>query len=61
MNVMTSMDSMTTLRDVLGAAERSHVAVGHFNFADLVTLKAVATSARELGLPVMVGVAEGER
>lgn len=52
---------MSTLREVLEAAERSHVAVGHFNFADLVTLKAVATSARELAVPVMVGVSEGER
>jgi ketose-bisphosphate aldolase len=52
---------MTTLRDVLEAAQRRRVAVGHFNFSDLVTLKAVATSARELAVPVMVGVSEGER
>jgi len=52
---------MATLREVLEAAERSHVAVGHFNFSDLVTLRAVATAARELAVPVMVGVSEGER
>jgi fructose-bisphosphate aldolase class II len=52
---------MNTLREVLEAAERAHVAVGHFNFSDLVTLKAVATSAHELRVPVMVGVSEGER
>ena len=52
---------MNTLREVLDAAERAHVAVGHFNFSDLVTLKAVATSAHELRVPVMVGVSEGER
>jgi hypothetical protein len=52
---------MTTLREVLEAAERSRVAVGHFNFSDLVTLKAVATTAGELAVPVMVGVSEGER
>ena len=52
---------MATLREVLEAAERSHVAVGHFNFSDLVTLRAVATAARELVAPVMVGVSEGER
>ena len=52
---------MNTLREVLDAAERAHVAVVHFNFSDLVTLKAVATSAHELRVPVMVGVSEGER
>jgi len=52
---------MNTLREVLEAAERAHVAVGHFNFSDLVTLKAVATSAHELRVTVMVGVSEGER
>src|SRR5437867_9741229 len=52
---------MNTLREVLDAAERAHVAVGHFNCSDLVTLKAVATSAHELRVPVMVGVSEGER
>lgn len=52
---------MTTLREVLEAAQRSRVAIGHFNFSDLVTLRAVATSARELAVPVMVGVSEGER
>ena len=52
---------MNTLREVLDAAERAHVAVGHFNFSDLVTLKAVATSAHELRVPVTVGVSEGER
>jgi len=52
---------MTTLREALDAAQRSHVAVGHFNFSDLVTLKAVVSSAKELAVPVMVGVSEGER
>ena len=53
--------AMTTLRAVLEAAQQRHVAVGHFNFSDLVTLRAVATAARELSVPVMVGVSEGER
>lgn len=52
---------MTTLRAVLEAAQQRHVAVGHFNFSDLVTLRAVATAAQELAVPVMVGVSEGER
>lgn len=52
---------MRGLRDVLEQAQKEGVAVGHFNIADLVLLKAVFASAQELKLPVMVGVSEGER
>lgn len=50
-----------TLRAALQDAANRHVALGHFNFSDLVVLKAVADTARQLGLPVVVGVSEGER
>jgi ketose-bisphosphate aldolase len=52
---------MRTLKDVLQKAEQDRVAVGHFNFSDLVAFNAIAATARELNLPVMVGVSEGER
>jgi len=52
---------MKTLREVLTTARREGVAVGHFNVSDLAALKAIVTTARELKLPVMVGVSEGER
>jgi fructose-bisphosphate aldolase, class II len=52
---------MTTLRDALTKAEERRVAVGHFNFSDLSVLKAVCAAARELNVPVLVGVSEGER
>src|SRR5215475_9304955 len=52
---------MHVLRDVLEQAQKNGVAVGHFNVADLVLLKAVFASAQELKVPVMVGVSEGER
>ncbi len=52
---------MTTLLDVLQEAGRAKVAVGHFNVSDSVTLKAVTDAARELNLPVLIGVSEGER
>jgi fructose-bisphosphate aldolase, class II len=52
---------MKTLREVLKDAEDRRIAVGHFNVSDLVLLKAVFTSARELNVPVLVGVSEGER
>src|SRR5262249_13869246 len=37
------------------------VAVGHFNFSELVVLKAAAEAASELGVPVVMGVSESER
>jgi len=52
---------MQTLRNVLEQAEKDGVAVGHFNISDLITLKAVFDAARDLGVPVVVGVSEGER
>jgi fructose-bisphosphate aldolase class II len=52
---------MRSLTEVLREAREKRVAVGHFNFSDLTALRAVAESARKLGVPVMVGVSEGER
>ena len=52
---------MKTLREVLADADAHHVAVGHFNISDLGALKAIFAAARELQLPVLIGVSEGER
>ena len=52
---------MTTLFEVLRAAEARNIAIGHFNVSDLVTLYGVVEAARERGLPVVVGVSEAER
>jgi fructose-bisphosphate aldolase, class II len=52
---------MHSLRDALQQTQRNKVAIGHFNVADLVQLKAVFASAKELKVPVLVGVSEGER
>ena len=52
---------MHALWDILEQAQKDGVAVGHFNVADWVMLKAVFAAARELNVPVMVGVSEGER
>lgn len=35
--------------------------MGHFNFSELVVLKAAAEAAGELGVPVVMGVSESER
>jgi fructose-bisphosphate aldolase class II len=52
---------MNRLQEILAQAQESGAAVGHFNVADLVLLKAVFASARELKVPVLVGASEGER
>jgi fructose-bisphosphate aldolase, class II len=53
--------SLPTLRQTLQSIDSQHKAMGHFNFSELVVLKAVADTARELKIPVVVGVSEGER
>jgi fructose-bisphosphate aldolase class II len=45
----------------LAQAQKNGVAIGHFNVADLVLLKAVFAAAQELRVPVIVGASEGER
>jgi fructose-bisphosphate aldolase, class II len=52
---------MNSLRKVLEEAQQSGLAIGHFNISDLVLLKAVFAAARELNVPVLVGLSEGER
>jgi fructose-bisphosphate aldolase class II len=52
---------MYTLRAALQDAQARGAAIGHFNISDLVLLKAVLGAARELNVPVMVGLSEGER
>src|SRR5215831_18814713 len=52
---------MQTLRESLEEAQKNGVAIGHFNVAALVLLKAVFAAAQELKVAVVVGVSEGER
>jgi len=52
---------MPSLRNILEQAQQKRVAVGHFNVADFVMLKAVFASAQELNVPVIIGASEGER
>src|SRR5215471_2456720 len=52
---------MHNLHNVLQKAGENGVAIGHFNIADLVSLKSVFASALELKVPVMVGLSDGER
>jgi len=52
---------MHSLSDALEQTKKNTVAIGHFNVADLVMLKAVFAAGQELKVPVLVGVSEGER
>lgn len=52
---------MDALRNVLTRLQQQGAALGHFNVADLVLLKAVVAAAVEVRVPVMVGASEGER
>ncbi|HMK24353.1 MAG TPA: class II fructose-bisphosphate aldolase [Terriglobales bacterium] len=52
---------MRSLRQILSHTQGCGVALGHFNVSDLTLLQAVSAGARELGVPVLIGVSEGER
>jgi fructose-bisphosphate aldolase class II len=53
--------AIPSLRQSFQAFGERHRALGHFNFSDLVALKAIADIARQLNVPVVAGVSEGER
>ena len=52
---------MKSLRECVKEALAGHIAVGHFNVSTLDGIWAVADAAQKLGVPVIVGVSEGER
>lgn len=52
---------MKSLRDCISLAEEKGTAIGHFNISDSEGFKAVVEAAKELGVPVIIGVSEGER
>lgn len=49
------------LRDVIKEAEEKKVAIGHFNISNIEALWAIFNAAREVGVPVIIGLSEGER
>ncbi len=51
---------MRSLKEVLEYTRAKRLAVGHFNFSDSTQFNAILETASELGLPVIVGVSEGE-
>lgn len=58
---MKNMSTIPTLREAIKDAETKRVALGHFNISNLEGLWAIFHAARNLNLPVIVGLSEGER
>ena len=52
---------MQTLRECMEETARASAALGHFNFSNLETLRAIVEAARAVGVPVIAGLSEGER
>jgi len=52
---------MKTLRECIKDAEARKVAIGHFNISNIEGFWAIVRTARDLRLPVIIGVSEGER
>lgn len=52
---------MKTLREAMREAHARKQAIGHFNISDSTQLNAIALAAKELGVPVIIGISEGER
>jgi len=52
---------MHYLREALELSQKNGFAIGHFNVADMVLVKAVFASAQELNVPVLIGASSGER
>jgi len=52
---------MKTLRQYVKEAEKNRTAIGHFNIANLEGFWAVVNAAKNVGVPVIIGVSEGER
>ena len=52
---------MITLKEAINSAVEKKQAIGHFNFATIDGLWAIARAAKARGVPVIAGVSEGER
>src|SRR6185437_340305 len=52
---------MQTMRETIMAARAAGHAVGHFNFSDSNQLKAIAMAAKQMGMPIIAALSEGER
>ncbi len=59
--IIANINMRQKLKEVIGQAEAKKVALGHFNISNLEGLWAIFRAAKEVGVPVIIGVSEGER
>ncbi|MFA5022866.1 MAG: class II fructose-bisphosphate aldolase, partial [Candidatus Paceibacterota bacterium] len=52
---------MKTLKEVINEADKNKVAIGHFNISNIEGLWGIFRAAKDLEVPVIIGVSEGER
>lgn len=52
---------MKSLKEYILEAEEKKIALGHFNISDIVGFWAVVRASEKIGVPVIIGVSEGER
>ena len=59
--VYSERETMPTLLEALQSADARHIALGHFNISDLSGFHAVIRMGKQMNVPLMIGVSEGER
>lgn len=52
---------MKTLKEYISEAQKNHTAIGHFNISTMDALWGIACAAKNVGVPVIIGLSEGER
>ena len=52
---------MKTLREYIVEAQQKKIAIGHFNISNVEGFWAIVRAAKELNVPVIIGVSESER
>ncbi len=60
-NIIDIIVIMKTLKECVKEAQQKKVAIGHFNISNLEALWGIFRAAQALNVPVIIGVAEGER
>ncbi len=58
---MLQYNHMKTLRQYITEAQEKGTAIGHFNISNLEAFHAIFNAAKDLDMPVIIGVSEGER
>jgi fructose-bisphosphate aldolase class II len=53
--------STVSLRECITSAEKEKRAIGHFNISNIEMLWGIFNASRSLGVPIVIGVSEGER